>query len=152
MHRLICTFLVRIWQKQVFSWRGSFYFYFQKVGIGIINKAISKTGVGFIVTLFSVWSMGLEFESCCRGFFPNLNGASMHRARHVPPFIALIWLKYCLIGPSPNHPFIECVWIFLRSKGTVWYQNSFVTWLFQNCLFASLRLVLLCIWTVYHKL
>ena len=24
MHRLICAFVVRIWQKQVFSWRGSY--------------------------------------------------------------------------------------------------------------------------------
>ena len=24
MHRLICTFVVRIWHKQVFSWRGSY--------------------------------------------------------------------------------------------------------------------------------
>ena len=30
MHRLICTFVVRIWLKQVFSWRGSNYFIFAR--------------------------------------------------------------------------------------------------------------------------
>ena len=31
MRRLICAFVVRIWQKQVFSWRGSYCFFVWKV-------------------------------------------------------------------------------------------------------------------------
>ena len=35
-------------------------------------------------------------------FFPNLNGASLHRAFHVHPSIVSKWLKYCWKDVNPN--------------------------------------------------
>ena len=43
MRKLICAFVVRIWQKQVLSWRGSFYIHFEVFPpITIINWAASN--------------------------------------------------------------------------------------------------------------
>ena len=39
-------------------------------------------------------------------FFPNLNGASLHRAFHVHPSIVSKWLKYCWRDVKPVHPSI----------------------------------------------
>ena len=47
MRRLICTFVVRIWQKLVFSWHGSYY-------------ACNSKGCGKIA-----WMSKLDWAFCC---------------------------------------------------------------------------------------
>ena len=56
---------------------------------------------GWAVSAPDFGSRGRGFESQWRGDFPNLNGASLHRAFHVHPPIVSKWLKYCWRDVKP---------------------------------------------------
>ena len=84
MRRLSCIFVVRIWLKQVFSWRGSY-------------KTLSG---GFLYS--SCVYMKLRIAGPWVWVPLQTNGAYLRRSLHYHPLIFLIWRKHWWKGPQSN--------------------------------------------------
>ena len=93
----------------------------------ICHLKLLKQPRGRAVSAPDFGSRGRGFESRWRrdsaaGFFPNLNGASLHRAFHVHRSIVSKWLKYCrrdvksqLIDPTSNCCYCVCWYTFWQT-------------------------------------
>ena len=113
MCRLICVFVVRIWQKQVFSWRGSYHL--------ISSQSLNLGG-----------RRGTTDDVATIPFHPSLSSAALRESH---PFLDVIF-PFLLLSSSPScsfHcPLQNCLRRFfariLRCGHTIWVSIS-LPWL-----------------------
>ena len=64
MHRLICAFVVRIWHKQVFSWRGSYIVWANSEGSDVAHILCERTAKGLTWLIYCASEQRRVWQDC----------------------------------------------------------------------------------------
>ena len=123
----VWTMTCEVWTMQCEVWTVNWEVWTMNCEVWTMKSEIWSVKSELRCVKFEAWSLTvnwsdrvaerLAFPTSDRGsrfripmdasFGPNLNGASLHRAFYVYPFIVLIWLKCCWFGSvTANHPWI----------------------------------------------